>query len=273
MALVIIIPFLITLPLTYDLILSTAQSLFSQENGLEYHDIPYIIKTFGYIPIALALLGTFWLALKGGVKNYSLVFSLLALLLMLAIFYKFQYGAAMMYLRGLLFMMLMLGTVAGAGLMALRKLELPWVASVESGRPIVIKVASILLCLIVIGVTLATAIPNRQNTRYYHMIDETDYEAFVWIRDNIGDGYEKAILDPWKGTPFTAITEKYVYTKIHVSPANSDVQAYEFLEDGCTDTAFLREKGISIVYTQEPCGNPDLIEVRKYVYLLKEDGE
>ena len=32
----------------------------------------------------------------------------------------------------------------------------------------------------------------------------------------------------------------------------------------------MRENGISIVYTQDECNNPDLKEVREFVYVLKE---
>jgi len=57
---------------------------------------------------------------------------------------------------------------------------------------------------------------------------------------------------------------------MHAYPKPSDDKAYKFLEDGCTDTAFLKENGISIIYTQQECNNPNLTEVRKNVYLLKE---
>jgi len=60
------------------------------------------------------------------------------------------------------------------------------------------------------------------------------------------------------------IENRYAY------PKPSDEEAYEFLRGGCTDTAFLREKGISIVYTRQECNNPGLVEVRENVYLLEE---
>jgi len=114
------------------------------------------------------------------------------------------------------------------------------------------------------------SLPNHHDTFYYHMIDKEDHEAFVWIKDNIDTDYKKAILDPWKATAFTAITEKNVHTKIHTAPKPSDKQAREFLRGGCTDTSYLRENGISIVYTRGKCHNPNLVEVRENVYLLKE---
>jgi hypothetical protein len=113
-------------------------------------------------------------------------------------------------------------------------------------------------------------IPVRQHLPYYHMINSEDYEAFVWIKENTDSSYDKAILDPWKGSAFTAITGKKVYTWIGDAPKSSDLEAYDFLDGGSKDTAFLKKNGISIVYTQSGSQNPDLVEVRKNVYILKE---
>ena len=98
-----------------------------------------------------------------------------------------------------------------------------------------------------------------------------DLDPFTWIRDNVEKTYDKAIIDPWKATAFTAITGKHIYSRIHAYPKPSDEEAYEFLRGGCTDTAFLTENEISIVYTVEPCQNIDLVEVRENVYLLKQE--
>jgi len=104
------------------------------------------------------------------------------------------------------------------------------------------------------------------------MIDKIDYETFVWIKNNISEDYKKAILDPWKATAFTAITGKYVYTRIHNYPTPVTRKASNFIKSGATRTAFLKENGISIVYSRGPCSNPDLVKVRKHVYLLKIKG-
>ncbi len=123
-------------------------------------------------------------------------------------------------------------------------------------------------------------IPAHIDTPYYHMIDEEDYQAFVWIKDNINEDYNKAILDPWKATAFTAITGKNVYTRIHTAPKPNDNEAYAFLRSGSSNTAFLKEHGISIIYTRVykeaqdkntdySSNNPDLVEVARNIYLLK----
>jgi hypothetical protein len=135
--------------------------------------------------------------------------------------------------------------------------------------PVITKNAGYILCLIIIGVTLLIGIPVRQQLPYYHMIYTEDYEAFMWIKENVSSDFERAILDPWKGTAFTAITGKYVYTRISDTAKPSDTEAYLYLQGGCEDSTFLREEGISIVYTTSEVRNPDLVEVRENVYLLK----
>ncbi|MBI2979683.1 MAG: hypothetical protein HYY41_02500 [Chloroflexi bacterium] len=280
--LAITLPFIVTLPKTSGLILYEASSLFTKKPLPIYHDFLTIITGYGYLPTIFCLLGTFVLTARGGRKNYSLVLGLLILLAMLVVFYALHYGVGTLYLRGLLFAMLMMSIVAGAGLSALRTLELPWAAATRINKSPVMKTARFLLCLIVIGATLAIAIPDRLDEGYYHMIDETDYNAFVWIRNNVDASFQKAILDPWKATAFTAITGKYVYTRIHMAPGPIDNAAYDFLKSGSTNTTFLRENGITIIYTRVDDGNrqveysprnPDLIEVTGNVYLLRQSGD
>ena len=94
--------------------------------------------------------------------------------------------------------------------------------------------------------------------------------ALDWIKENVDSSYSKAVLEPWKATAFTAITGKYIYSRIGEYPTPTDMAAYNFLGGGCRDSSFMKNSGISIVYTREPVHNADLIEVRKYVYLLKQ---
>jgi len=260
------IPFLVTLPWTIDLIMSTARSLVVLKPLPAYHDLPRIMYVYGYIPVGLALLGVFVLVLKGGVKNYGLVFGLMTSSLMLATFYTLHYGDPAIYLRGILYVMLMLGIAAGAGLMAIKNIELP----AELGLPVIIRRIGYPICFALIIVILLTAIPTRKDIPYYLMIDKEDYEAFIWIRDNVDESHQMAVLNPWKATAFTALTEKYVHARTHTAPTPKDKKALDFLNSGCKDTVFLNDNGISIVYNRSSCSNPDLVEVRKNVYLLKD---
>ncbi len=264
------IPFLAVFPWIFDMLLPTTKSLFSPTPLPPYIEIPYIVQEYGILPILLCLLGAFLLVVRGGRRNYGLILGLLALLLMLVTFFTFHYGVEIMYYRGLLYMMLLVSIVAGAGLMAVKKLMLPEKIGARLRAPLITQNVGRILCLALIGFTLVVAIPSHQHTPYYHMIDTQDYDAFIWIKDNVNKGYEKAILDPWKATAFTAITQKSIYTRIHAYPKAIDYEAAQFLQGGCNDTTFLREKGISIVYNRSGCDNPDLVEVRRFVYLLKE---
>lgn len=268
--LVLATPLVISLPWTLNMLLPRAVSLLTPRLVAAYIDVPRVITTYGYFPILLCLAGTSLLAIRGGKRNYGLVLGLLALLLMLAIFFTFHYGVPLLYYRGLTPMMLMMSVLAGAGLMGVRKLRLPAKLSAWIKVPLITGNIGIILCLVLIGFTLAIAIPTRQNISYYHMIDTEDYPAFVWIKQNVDSSYERGILDPWKGTAFTAVTGKNVYTRIGEYPTARDNEAYTFLQDGCKDTTFLRENNISIVYTRGECLNSDLVEVRENVYLLKE---
>ena len=262
-------PFVVTLPWTYELVLSYGQSLFTAQPPSVGRDLPMLMRDYGYLPLISCLIGTFVLAMRGGQKYYGLVVGLLVIMAMLSIFYTVHYGILIVYLRGLLFGMLLAGIVAGAGWMWVRRLSLPEKIGVRLRVPLITQNVGLILCLVLVGFTLAIALPARQDTPYYHMIDEADYEAFVWIRDNVGEDYSKAILDPWKATAFTAITGKHVYTRIHFSPQVRDEEAYTFLRNGCVDTGFLNGNDISIVYTREPCSNPNLVQVRENIYLLK----
>jgi len=263
------IPFLVPFPWIFHMLLPTAKSLLTSQSIPTYIDLPRVIKTYGYLPVLFCLLGTFLLTIRGGNKGYGLVFGLLALLVMLVVYYTLHYGVEIMYFRSLTYTMLMISIVAGAGLMGVRKLRLPARLNAWLKAPFITQNVGNVLCLALIALALVMVIPIRQDIPYYHMIDRQDYEAFVWIKDNISKDCDKAILDPWKATAFIAITEKNVYTRIHEAPGARDEKAYVFLKDGCADTAFLIENGISIVYTRQSCDNPELVEVRKNIYLLK----
>jgi len=270
MALTLVIPFVISFPWIWSMLLARLMSLLTPHGLKSFVDYPRLFNLYGYPVIGLCLLGTCLLAIRGGKRNYGLILGLLVMFLELAIFFTLHYGVADLYERGFIPTMLMMSIVAGAGLGGVRKLRLPAKLGDRIKVPLITRNVGNILCLALIGIILATAIPIRQNIPYYHMIDDEDCQAFVWIGENVDERYEKAILDPWKGTAFTAITGKYRYTAIYAYPTAADNQAYAFLQGGCKDTDFLRRNNISIVYTRGECYNSDLVEVRRYVYLLKE---
>ena len=266
LALAVGLPFL-ALPWVYDTLSPTFASLFNLQTLPTYIQWPEVIKAYGYAPTLLCVLGIFLLARRRGKKNYGLIFGFIALLLMLVIYIRFYYGIGIMYNRGLLYAMLIMGVIAGCGLAGIRQLRLPSKLAAKLRPAFFARNVGNILCIVVIGLTLAVGIPARQRTPYYHMIDQEDYQAFVWVRENVDDIHRVAVLDPWKATAFMAITGKNAYTRIHESPKASDQEAYDFLRDGCIDDYFLAWWGISIVYTRWGCNNPDLVQKGKYVYV------
>lgn len=279
LTLALLLPFLIVFPWIFHLLLPTARDLLTAQPPTEFVQLPQIISAYGYIPIAFCLLGAFSLAIRGERKDYGLALGLLALLLMLVTFFTFHYGVSIMYERGLMYMLLMTSIVAGAGLMVIKNLKLPTGLTTWLKVPFITQYLGRFLYLALIVITLLTVIPSRLATPYYYMIDKEDFETFVWINNNIEGNDEIVLLDPWKATAFTALTGKRIYTRIHMAPFDKDNEAYAFLKGGSSDTAFLRENGISLIYTRVYEGakgnveynsnNPDLIELAPNVYRLR----
>ncbi len=106
------IPFVATLPLTFNTLVPAAKLLLAEQFPSAMVRFPLLLQTYGYLPILLAAAGVVWLAMKGGKKNFGLVFGLLALLLMLFLFFRFHYGVPNLYERGLTLMLLMLAIIA-----------------------------------------------------------------------------------------------------------------------------------------------------------------
>ena len=263
------VPFIAPFPWIFKLLLTRAGALFSYQPLPAHVDLPRDFQLYGYLPVMFFVLGTFWLIRNGTQKGYALAFGSLAILAVVVVFVQLHFGLELIYLRGFVILLLMMSIVAGCGLWWTRRIKLSANLAAKLRPVFIARHLGSVLCMVFIVLTLVIAIPTRQNIPYYHMIDTKDYNAFVWLAENIDESYDKAILEPWKATAFTAVTGRKVYTKILMAPKEKDRKALQFLERGCTDTDFLRENSISIVYTRRGCKNPDLVEVRRYVYLLK----
>jgi len=231
-----------------------------------YVEFPDLIGKFGLLPIAFSFIGTVVLIIKGGKKNIGLVLGLGLLLIVFLVFIRFHYGLSTIYERGLTAMLLILSILAGAGLFWLRKLRLPR-EFLEKHKSVLLANAAVIACVILTVVILVIAIPARASAVFYHMIDDEDYRAFTWTKDNIGAEYDTALLDPWKATAFTAITGRNVASRIWFQTEPVDAAIYRFLADGCEDNIVFQDFGGTLVYNLTPCNNPDVIEVRHNIYI------
>ena len=120
---------------------------------------------------------------------------------------------------------------------------------------------------------IGTIIPGHANIPYYQMISESDYDTFLWIRENIDDyqhdnqSYTKAAVNPYKASPFSAITGLNIYTSsMHplIRP-NRRIEMYQYLMNNCNNTSFLEKYGLDVIYGG--CENNNLTEIYPQVYL------
>jgi hypothetical protein len=191
-------------------------------------------------------------------------------MILIVIYFRFHYGITGLYERGLLYTLLLANIISGAGLAALRKTDFHF--SFFKGNPHrIIRYGRIILVGLLVILVVITVVPQRQSTPYYKMIDNSDYQAFCRIRKHYGDRNIKALVDPWKGTAFTAVTGLRVTSRIIMAPTETDYGIYEFLDNECQNTGFLVDNDVSLIYTRQSCSNPDLLEVHDHVYIVRKD--
>ena len=261
-----LLPFILPFPWIFKLLVQNAGQLLTPRYLSQYIELPDLLGKYGLLPLIFSFMGSVVLILRGGRKNLGLVLGLAFLLAIMLVFSVFHYGLSGVYDRGLTTMLLILGIFAGAGLFWLRTLRLP-AKFVHGHRSNLFRQAGHIACVISGLLILTIAVPTRLNASFYRIIDDEDYRAFAWIKDNIGAEYTTAVVDPWKATAFTAVTGKKVLHRIWLTQEPVDDVIYKVLESGCRDSAFLRDNRVSFVYNQLPCANIDLIEVRHRVFV------
>jgi hypothetical protein len=229
-----------------------------------------IISRLGYIPYGLFVVGLGMLAISGRRTDHALLVATLLAALFLFLYYCFGVGSWVLYSRGILYLSILVLLIAGLATSRIRT----WLAKALSPRWAG-GAAFIATGLVVVGLllpSLGLALQSRYDEDYYQRIDDNQYKDFVWIGDNLCRGYERALLDPKFGTPFAAITGRQVYATIPltaypVRPPAVD-EARQVLREGVPDAGWLREHGLSIVYSTRPLANSELVKVRDRVYVL-----
>jgi len=265
---VLLLPVVIALPIIINRLLPAVGQMLTPKAVFPppFLDLPAILQIYGVLPLIFCFIGIIYLLKRGGRFNYGLLLALVLLLVIMLAFVRFQVGLEPIFVRGVSTALLLIGALAGAGLYWLRtQVLLPRL--LDKYKPRVATYADGILCALSVVVILALAIPARFNVPYYHMIDDEDYRAFVWIGDNIGPEYDAALVDPWTATAFSAVTGKKVPRRIAEKEEPADDAIYDYLNSGCQDTAFIRDNRVSFVYNRIQCNNPDLIEVRDNVFL------
>jgi hypothetical protein len=231
-----------------------------------------IIPRLGYVPYALFVLGLVLLARSGRRTDRALLVTTVLVAAYAFLHYQFGVGNAALYSRSILYLSLLLLLIAGLATSDVRR----WLAKVLSLRwagGASFAAAGLVLVAVMLP-SLGLSLESRYEEQYYHRIGDTQYEDFVWMRDHLCTGYERALTEPQFGRAFAAITGRHVYAAIPttaapVRPAEVD-EAKLVLRDGVPDADWLRERGVSIVYTTRRVENPELVRVHDRVYVLPE---
>lgn len=228
--------------------------------------IPIPLPQLGYIMVALAVIGFGFLIARGGWRNYALLVPTIILLFFVQ-FYRqyFNVGPDILYERGWLYVMLLMAFIAGYGLSQLRQLGLAFFKRWRWGALSVY----IALALVVVF-ALFLRMEGYAEEKYYQIVDVETYHDFEWLgeelpRDSI------AMLNPYVGWAYFPASGQYVYTaRAYPWGVEQAREITRFFMAGAPDTEYIREKNVNILYSPFPLNNPDLVEVRDGVYILRE---
>ncbi len=262
--LILIAPFLLMIAFFFGSLMHTLTGMLNIGETNSFVKFPDLLQSFGYVPLAFSGIGVFYLFIKGDRQSLGLVFGMLVFLVVQLLFFRFNLGLSILYERGLNLLLLLLSITAGAGLSWLRCFRLS-----GNGRPgaFIWRYTGLGLACAASIIILATAIPGHLSTDYYYMINKDDYGAFKWIGSNLPQ-YKRAILDPWKATAFTALTQKNSARRIFLQRETEDNRIDAFLESGCANSKVLRDYGATIIYNVNDCDNPDVIKIKDRTFLF-----
>jgi len=130
----------------------------------------------------------------------------------------------------------------------------------------------LILLISLLIITTYIAIDRDIHENYYHLIDDQDYKSFLWIKENTSQD-AVILLDPWKARALPTIAERRVYAVMPFGPNEEQLRLVEkankFFADNCSNTTFLLENNITVVYTKNRCNNPNLVEIKENIYILE----
>ncbi len=228
------------------------------------------VSKFGYIPVALFALGVGILAYRGKRDNWALVLSAVGLLAFQQLYPRFYIGPDIVYERGWLYTYVMMALLGGV---ALRELG-GWTRMALRHKPTITNATSYTIIGILVVLAFALSLRSHFTEPYYHVIDDATYQDFLWVREYVPQQYQIGVLNTGVAWAFASVTGKFAYTA-EVAPNfhAKGRSAMEFLHNGASDTTWLQEREIGIVYTPGVVANNQLIKVNNNVYLLVEERQ
>jgi hypothetical protein len=245
-------------------------------------------EAFGVIAVALFVWGIFIFVLdrRYGLRTYVLPVLTVFLLLFLNFVYpRYQLGPSILYERGWSYLGLFMAILAGYGVAsffrsvpALSKSMEALVSHRFSGWTRVICIG---VGIAVVAAALTTGLFNEQRgdyARYYHMMDDQVYADFVWLGQHTAPGHKVVMMEPslaWAYPPIAGPGNMVSGAASAPFRTKWAKQVREVLITGNVDTEWLRQQGVSVLYTglpgsqkYAPIKNSELLEVRPGVYLV-----
>lgn len=235
------------------------------ESELQLSPIGDVIYTLGYVPSILFAVGIGVLAYRRGRFNLAIVISAVGLLIFLFLFPRFYFGPDIIYERGWLYIYVLMAIAGGLALVEISR----WLASVLRGRTFLSAIAGGVAIAGILAGAFGQILPVRLGEPFYHIVDDSIYREFLWTGEHVPPEYRIGITDYGRAGPLAAIGERYAYTG-EVAPSFREKGAVvrEFFRGGARDTEWLRQEGISIVFTGGDIDNEDLIKINHNLYLL-----
>jgi len=231
-----------------------------------------MIARLGYIPYPLFVLGLALLAVSGRRTDRALLVTTVLVSTYAFLHYQFAVGNAALYSRSILYLSLLLLLIAALATSRIRR----WLSARLSptwANGASFAAAGLVLAAVMLP-SVALNLQSRYEERYYHRINDIQYEDFLWIDNNLCSGYERALTDPQFGRAFAAVTGRHAYAAIPATAApvrpTEVAEAKDVLADGVPDADWLREHGVSMVYSMRSLENPELVKVHDRVYVLPE---
>jgi hypothetical protein len=218
-------------------------------------EIPFL---FGFIQSIFFIVGFYVLSKTNDKKIWSFLLTILFLLINIVLFTQLNINYLVPYQRIFVPLFLFMTIIASYGFTR--------IINIRSNHK---NIFVLILLLILSTVVFET---STQQNSYYEVIDETDYENFIMIR-NISSPQDVIICDPWKARALPAIAKRTVYAVIPFGPTEKYINlvnnATRFLENDCRNTSFLLENNITFVYSRGyNCFNHDLKLLKTDIYQL-----
>lgn len=120
--------------------------------------------------------------------------------------------------------------------------------------------------------TVAASVAPQLEQPYYEVLSDKDYRAFqeAGLTLNATHGY--AVVEGLPTMPFTILAGRpTLYVHFPSGPFEDPAYLRDFFAAGANDTYLLVQNGVTVVVTDRPVSNPDLVPLGEGVYALRQD--